>query len=64
MQDLGAQPQTVYAGLGYRGVDHDNAGISMKQRGRFNSLTQEEKKHLKRRQSIEPIIGHLKAITG
>ena len=61
MQDLGVQPQTVYADLGYRGVEQDNAGISIKHRGKFKSLTQQEKKHLKRRQAIEPIIGHLKA---
>jgi hypothetical protein len=32
-----------------------------KHRGRFKSLTDEERKNLKRRQAIEPIIGHLKA---
>jgi IS5 family transposase len=47
--------------LGYRGVDKDNPGIDIKHRGKFKSLTQEERKNLKRRQAIEPIIGHLKA---
>jgi IS5 family transposase len=36
-------------------------GLDIKHRGKFNSLTDDEKKSLKRRQAIEPIIGHLKA---
>ncbi len=47
--------------LGYRGVYKDNAGLDIKHRDKFKSLTDEEKKSLKRRQAIEPIIGHLKA---
>ena len=42
-------------------MDKDNAGLDIKHRGKFKSLTDEEKKSLKRRQAIEPIIGHLKA---
>jgi hypothetical protein len=61
MQATGMKPQTVYVDLGYRGVDQANPGIDIKHRGKFKSLTQEERKNLKRRQAIEPIIGHLKA---
>jgi IS5 family transposase len=61
MQALGAKPQTAFVDLGYRGVDKDNLGLDIKHRGKFKSLTDEEKKSLKRRQAIEPIIGHLKA---
>ena len=61
MQATGMQPQTVYVDLGYRGVDQANPGIDIKHRGKFKSLTEQEKKMLKRRQAIEPIIGHLKA---
>jgi IS5 family transposase len=61
MQALGAKPQTAFVDLGYRGVDKDNLALDIKHRGKFNSLTDEEKKSLKRRQAIEPIIGHLKA---
>ena len=61
MQALGTKPQTAFVDLGYRGVDKDNLGLDIKHRGKFNSLTDEEKKSLKRRQAIEPIIGHLKA---
>jgi IS5 family transposase len=39
----------------------DNLGIDIKHRGKFRSMTDQEKKMLKRRQAIEPIIGHLKA---
>jgi IS5 family transposase len=42
-------------------VDKDNLGLDIKHRGKFKSLTNEEKNSLKRRQAIEPVIGHLKA---
>lgn len=61
MQDTGITPSTAYVDLGYRGVDADNPGIAIKHRGKFKTLTNQEKKLLKRRQAIEPIIGHLKA---
>ena len=61
MQATGMKPETVYVDLGYRGVDQANPGIDIKHRGKFKSLTEQEKKMLKRRQAIEPIIGHLKA---
>ena len=47
--------------LGYRGVDADNPDTAIKHRGKFKTLTDQERKLLKRRQAIEPIIGHLKA---
>jgi IS5 family transposase len=61
MQGLGVRPQTVYTDLGYRGVDKDNPAIEIKHRGKNKRLTDEERRLLKRRQAIEPIIGHLKA---
>jgi IS5 family transposase len=61
MQALGTKPQTAFVDLGYRGVDKDNLGLDIKHRGKFKSLTDDEKKSLKRRQAIEPVIGHLKA---
>ncbi len=60
MQDSGQTPQTVYVDLGYRGVEADNPGVAIKHRGKFKSLSASERKLLKRRQAIEPIIGHLK----
>jgi IS5 family transposase len=64
MQDTGMRPTTAYVDLGYRGVDADNPGIALKHRGRAKSLTPQEWKLLKRRQAIEPIIGHLKGDHG
>ncbi len=61
MQSLGVKPEVVYADLGYRGVDKDNPDIEIKHRGKDKRLSDEERKLLKRRQAIEPIIGHLKA---
>jgi IS5 family transposase len=61
MQDTGQRPQTAYVDLGYRGVDADNPGIAIKHRGKFKTLAGNERKLLKRRQAVEPIIGHLKA---
>jgi transposase, IS5 family len=61
MQETGQKPQTAYVDLGYRGVDADNPDTAIKHRGKFKSLTNQERKLLKRRQAIEPIIGHLKA---
>ena len=61
MQATGMKPLTVYVDLGYRAVDQANPGIDIKHRGEFKSLTEQEKKMLKRRQAIEQIIGHLKA---
>lgn len=60
MQDTGIKPSTAYVDLGYRGVDADNPGVDIKHRGKAKSLTAKEWKLLKRRQAIEPIIGHLK----
>jgi len=61
MQDTGCKPATAYVDLGYRGVDADNLGVAIKHRGKFKTLTTQERTLLKRRQAIEPIIGHLKA---
>jgi IS5 family transposase len=51
----------VYVDLGYRGVDQQNPNVSIKHRGKYKRLTEKERRLLKRRQAIEPIIGHLKA---
>jgi len=47
--------------LGYLGVDKDNPDIEIKHRGKDKRLTDEERRLLRRRQAIEPIIGHIKA---
>ena len=61
LQDLGRAPKQVIVDLGYRGVDADNPGVQIIHRGKYKSLSDEEKRLLKRRQAIEPLIGHTKA---
>jgi len=60
LQDLGRSPKQVIVDLGYRGVDADNPGVQIIHRGKYKSLTEHEKRLLKRRQAIEPLIGHTK----
>lgn len=46
--------------LGYRGVEGDNPGIQIIHRGKPSQLTRQQRRWLRRRQAIEPGIGHLK----
>ena len=59
-EDTGAKPKQVVVDLGFRGVDAANPGVEIIHRGRFKSLTNQQRKWLKRRQAVEPAIGHLK----
>ncbi|MFY7867015.1 IS5 family transposase, partial [Roseateles sp.] len=61
LQDIGVKPHTAIVDLGYRGVDKDLAPLEVIHRGKFKSLTPKHKTWLKRRQAIEPLIGHAKA---
>lgn len=61
LQDIGVKPTTAIVDLGYRGVDKDLAPVEVIHRGKFKSLTPKQKTWLKRRQAIEPLIGHTKA---
>ena len=61
MQDRANKPTSAFVDLGYRGVDADNPGVRVVHRGKSKRLSKQERKLLKRRQAIEPIIGHLKA---
>ena len=47
--------------LGYRGVDRDNPDVEIIHRGKYKSLTAQQRRWLKRRQAVEPAIGHLKS---
>lgn len=60
MQDHGIRPLTAFVDLGYRGVDDDNQGVRIVHRGKYRQLSTGDRRRLKRRQAIEPIIGHLK----
>jgi IS5 family transposase len=61
LEDLKAKPKQVVVDLGYRGVDADNPDVEILHRGRWKSMTRQQRRWLKRRQAIEPVIGHLKA---
>ncbi len=47
--------------LGYRGVDEACAPVQIIHRGKFKSLGKRQRRWLKRRQAIEPAIGHAKS---
>jgi transposase, IS5 family len=61
LEDTGKAPKQVFVDLGYRGVDKDNPGIEIIHRGKSKSLTPAQRRLLKRRQAVEPVIGHLKS---
>ena len=61
MQDLGRSPTQAIVDLGFRGVDADNPGVEIIHRGKYKSLTSQQRRWLKRRQAIEPAIGHTKS---
>ncbi len=62
-QDVSVTIKQVIADLGFRGkdVDTDNPGVQIIHRGRFKSLSEQGRRWLKRRQAVEPVIGHLKS---
>jgi IS5 family transposase len=61
MQDSHTRPSNAFVDLGYRGVDADNSDVHIVHRGKAKRISEQERKLLRRRQAIEPIIGHLKA---
>ena len=61
MQDSKVKPSTAFVDLGYRGVDAQNPDVEIVHRGKSRRISEQDRKQLKRRQAIEPIIGHLKA---
>jgi len=60
-QDVGATLKQVVVDLGFRGVDADNPDKQIIHRGKIKSMSAHEKKLLRRRQAVEPAIGHLKS---
>jgi IS5 family transposase len=61
LEGVGQTPKQVVVDLGYRGVDHELPGVEVIHRGKYKSLTQLQRRWLKRRQAVEPAIGHLKS---
>lgn len=60
-QDLPVKLKHIVVDLGFRGVDADNPDKQIIHRGKFKSLSPQHKAWLRRRQAIEPAIGHLKS---
>ena len=62
LQDLPGtpKPKTVLVDLGFRGVDAEVSSVHLIHRGKHKTLTNSQRRWLKRRQAIEPIIGHVK----
>jgi IS5 family transposase len=61
LQDIGVKPTTAVVDLGYRGVDAAIAPVQLIHRGKSKTLTTAQRTWLRRRQAVEPAIGHLKA---
>lgn len=59
LEDNSVKPVTAVVDLGYRGVDH-LVPIHTIHRGRYKTMTEQRRRWLKRRQAIEPTIGHTK----
>ncbi|MFE1574457.1 transposase, partial [Comamonas odontotermitis] len=64
LEDVGVKPVDVVVDLGFRGVDWDNPGVEIIHRGKIKQLNAQQKKWLRRRQAVEPVIGHLKDDNG
>ena len=61
MQDLPVKIKVVVADLGFRGVDADNPEKDIIHRGKLKRLNPQQKAWLRRRQAVEPAIGHMKS---
>ena len=58
MQDHAFTLKQIVVNLGLRGVDADNPDVEILHRGKCRSLTSQQKRRLRRRQAVEPTIGH------
>jgi len=61
LDKIGVKPTTAVVDLGFRGADQDVAPVNVIHRGKYKTLAPKEKRWLKRRQAIEPMIGHTKS---
>lgn len=59
LQDIGVKPVTAVVDLAHRGVDH-LVPVNIVHRGRYKTMTEQQRRWLRRRQAIEPTIGHTK----
>jgi len=60
LEGIGVAPKTVIVDLGYRGVDAMVPDVQLLHRGKSRSLTAQQHRWVKRRQAVEPVIGHAK----
>jgi IS5 family transposase len=60
-KDVGGTLKQIVVDLGFRGVDADNPDKQIIHRGKIKSMSPQQKGWLRRRQAIEPAIGHLKS---
>jgi len=61
LKDVGVAPTTAIVDLGFRGIDQEVAPVKVIHRGKYKTLTALQRRWLKRRQAIEPMIGHTKS---
>ncbi len=63
LEGIGVKPTMAFTDLGFRGpeVQAEIAPVELIHRGKSKSLSNEQRKWLKRRQAIEPAIGHAKS---
>ncbi|WP_157646755.1 transposase [Burkholderia ubonensis] len=54
------KPKTVLADLDCRSVDAELGSVKLIHRGKYKTLSEKQREWLKRRQAVEPIIGHVK----
>jgi IS5 family transposase len=64
LQDIGVKPTTAIVDLGFRGKQASEAPVELIHRGKYKTLTAIQRRWLKRRQAIEPAIGHTKHDNG
>lgn len=60
LEEIGTKPTTGVVDLGFRGVDAELKPVEVVHRGKYKSLSKQQRRWLKRRQAIEPTIGHAK----
>lgn len=61
VKEFGVKPTTAIVDLGFREVDQEVAPVQVIHRGKYKTLTALQRRWLKRRQAIEPMIGHTKS---
>jgi IS5 family transposase len=61
LEDVGVKPKQVVVDSCSRGVEGENPGVEILHRGKTKRLSLRQRRWLKRRSAVEPVIGHLKA---